>query len=395
MSKANIKDRITFPEKVNPVRGFIGTGIVGLIASAIGYFLNHDQFFFSYFTSWIFYMSIALAALFFVMLQHVTRSSWSVVVRRIPETLSYNILPWALFLLPALLGMHSLYHWTHESALAHDPVLQGKEPWLNTPFFVIRQLIYFSVWGFLGYRLHKNSVEMDETGDWGLQTLLRRTSGPGILVYAITVAFASMDWLMSMDPHWYSTIFSVYFFAMSFQAFFAVLILTVFYLKRKGILKETINRSHIYDMGLLLFGFTVFYAYIAFSQYLLIYYANLPEETVWYYHRFRGGYQYIAWGLLIGRFAIPFLVLLPKKVKAIKNVVIPISILVIGMHFFELFWLVMPVLKEHSFTINWMDVTTFVGLGGIFFGLFFHKFRKHKIIPENDPLLAESVSKHW
>jgi hypothetical protein len=147
-------------------------------------------------------------------------------------------------------------------------------------------------------------------------------------------------------------------------------------------------------MGLLLFGFSIFYAYIAFSQYLLIYYANLPEETVWFYHRLEGGYQYIALALLIGRFAIPFLVLLPKKMKAIKNVVIPISILIVAIHFFELFWLVMPVL-DHSFSINWMDVTTFVGLGGIFFGLFFHKFRKHKIIPENDPLLAESVNKHW
>ncbi len=394
MSKVNIKDQITFPDKVDPVRGLIATGVVGLIASAIGYFLNHDQFFFSYLTSWVFYMSIALAALFFVMLQHVTRSSWSVVIRRIPETWSYNILPWALFLIPVLLGMHSLYHWTHESAVAHDPVLQGKEPWLNTTFFIIRQLIYFAVWGFLGYRLHKNSVRMDETGDWGLQTLLRRTSGPGIFIFAITFAFASMDWLMSMDPHWYSTIFSVYFFAMSIQAFFAVLILTVFYLKRKGILEESINRSHIYDMALLLFGFSIFYAYIAFSQYLLIYYANLPEETMWFYHRLEGGYQYIALALLIGRFVIPFLVLLPKKMKAIKNVVVPISILIVAIHFFELSWLVMPVL-DHNFSINWMDVTTFVGLGGIFFGLFFHKFRKHKIIPENDPLLAESVNKHW
>lgn len=394
MSHVELKDKLTLPDEGNPTRALISMGLVGLIASAVGYFINHDQFFFSYLTSWLFYMSIALAALFFVMLQHVTRSSWSVVIRRIPETLSYNIIPWALFLIPVLLGMHTLYHWTHQSAMAHDPVLQGKAPWLNTSFFLIRQVIYFTIWGFLAYRLHNNSVKMDQTGDWGLQTLLRRTSGPGIFIYAITVAFASVDWVMTLDPHWYSTIFAVYFFAMSFQVFFAILLLTVFYLNGKGVLENTIERAHIYDMGLFLFGFTVFYAYIAFSQYLLIYYANLPEETVWYYHRFQGGYQYIAWALLIGRFMIPFLVLLPKKVKSIKNVVVPISILVVAMHFFELFWLVMPVFKDHHFTVNWMDVTTFVGLGGIFFGLFFHKFSKHNILPDNDPKLAESLDKH-
>ncbi len=394
MSQVDIKDRLTLPDQVNPTRGLIATGVVGLIASAIGYFLNHDQFFFSYLTSWVFYMSIALAALFFVMLQHVTRSSWSVVVRRIPETLSYNILPWAIFLIPVLFGMHTLYHWTHHSAVAHDPVLQGKTPWLNSTFFVVRQFIYFGIWGFLSYRLHKNSVKMDETGDWGLQTLLRRTSGPGIFIYAITVGFASIDWLMTLDPHWYSTIFAVYFFSMSIQAFFAVMILMVFYLQSKGVLQQTINRSHIYDLGILLFGFSIFYAYIAFCQYLLIYYANLPEETVWFHHRLEHGYQGIALALLIGRFLIPFLVLLPKKMKSIKNVVIPISILILAVHFFELSWLVMPLLKEHGYSINWMDVTTFLGLGGIFFGLFFNKFRKHKIIPENDPLLEQSVNKH-
>lgn len=393
-TKPNITDSLQFPSDLNVTKSMTALGVVGLVASAVGYFINHEQFFFSYLTSFTFYASIALAALFFVMLQHVTRSTWSVLVRRIPETISSNIWWWGLFLIPILFGMHSLYHWSHESAVASDPVLQGKEPWLNTPFFVIRQIIYIGIWGFLGYRLHKNSVKMDETGDWGLQTLLRRTSGPGIFIYAITVPFAAFDWLMSLDPHWYSTIFGVYFFAMSFQAFFAVMILMVLYFIRNGILSDSLNDSHIYDLGVLLFGFTIFYAYIAFSQYLLIYYANIPEETVWYYHRLHGGWEFIAWAFLLGRFAIPFLVLLPKKAKSNKTVVMAISILVVVVHFFELFWIVMPVLSESSFHFSWMDIAAFLGLGGCFFALFFHRFKKHSIIPENDPKLAECLNKH-
>lgn len=235
---------------------------------------------------------------------------------------------------------------------------------------------------------------MDETGDWGLQTLLRLTSGPGIFLFAISVPFAAFDWIMSVDPHWYSTIFGVYFFAMSFQAFFAALILIVLYLNKRGVLSNTINKSHIFDMGIMMFGFTIFYAYIAFCQFLLIYYANLPEETVWFYHRLQGGYQLIAYAMLFGRFAIPFLVLLPYKAKSNRTVVKYIAILILVVHFFELFWIIMPGLNEHGFHFNWMDVTTFLGLGGIFFGLFFNKFRKHSILPKNDPKLAKSVNKH-
>lgn len=394
MDKPTITDRLEFPQDLNLSRTLFGVGIVGLLASVVGYFLDHEQFFFSYLVSFTFFSSIALGSLFFVMLQHVTRSEWSVVLRRIPEVISSNIFYWALFIIPVILGMHSLFHWTHADALAHDPVLQGKEPYLNTPFFIIRQIIYFGIWGFLGYRLYKNSIKMDETGDWGLQTLLRRTSGPGIFIFAITLAFASFDWLMSLDPHWYSTIFGVYYFAMSFQGLFALLILIVFYLWKKGLLTDTIRESHIYDLAVQMFGFTVFYAYIAFSQFLLIYYASIPEETIWYLHRFEGGYEYLAWILLFGRFVIPFVVLLNKDVKTNFKIVSSISILILVSHFIELYWIAMPVLHQHGIHFNWMDVTTFLGLGGIFFGLFFYKFRKQKMVPVNDPKLEKSLRKH-
>lgn len=394
MSKPKITDALEFPSDLNVTKSLFGVGIVGLLASGIGYFLEHDQFFFSYLVSFTFFSSIALASLFFVMLQHLTRSQWSAVLRRIPEAISSNMWIWALFIIPVLLGMHSLFHWTHADAVAHDPVLQGKQPYLNTPFFIIRQFIYFGLWSFLGYRMYQKSVEMDKTGDWGLQTLLRRTSGPGMFFFAITLAFASFDWLMALDPHWYSTIFGVYYFAMSFQGLFAALILIVFFLWKKGILTNTIQKGHIYDLGVQMFGFTVFYAYIAFSQFLLIYYANIPEETTWYLERFNGGYEYLAYFYLFGRFVIPFVVLLPKWTKSSPKIVGTISALILASHLVELYWIVMPVLHHHGFHFDWMTITSFLGLGGIFFGLFFYRFKQNKMVPINDPKLADSLDKH-
>lgn len=394
MSKVTITDSLDFPSDLNVTKPLFGVGIVGLIATGIGYFFNHDQFFFSYLVSFAFFSSIALGCLFFVMLQHLTRAHWSVALRRIPESISSNLWVWALFLIPVLLGMHSLYHWTHADAIAADPVLEGKVPYLNTPFFIIRQVIYFGIWGFLGYRLYNASVEMDETQNWGLQTLMRRTSGPGMFVFGITLAFASFDWLMSLDPHWYSTMFGVYYFAMSFQGLFAAMILIVMFLWKKGLLTNTLQKGHIYDLSVQMFGFTVFYAYIAFSQFLLIYYANIPEETVWFLERLNGGYEYLAYFYLFGRFVIPFVVLLPKKTKTNYKIVTSISILILASHLVELYWLVMPVLHHHGVHFDWMTLTAFLGMGGIFLGLFFHKFKQQKMIPVNDPKLAESLNKH-
>lgn len=394
MSKTEITDAVAFPSNLNLVKPCLSVGIIGLIASAIGYFINTDQFFFSYLTSFVFFTSFALAALILVMIHHITRSSWGITIRRIPEALSSYLWIWAIFAIPVLFGIHTLYHWSHSDAVAADPILLGKSAYLNQTFFIIRQFVYFAIWGWLGYKLHQTSVEQDETGDWGLQTLQRKISAPGILLFALTVAFASFDWLMSIDPHWFSTMFGVYFFAMSFQALFPALILLVFFFHKKGILKNTIGSAHIYDLGAWFFAFTVFYAYIAFSQFLLIYYANIPEETLWFHHRMEGGWEFIAYGLLFGRFIIPFLMLLNRSTKKKTKVLIITSVLVIVMHFLEVFWIVMPVF-EHGIHMSWIDIATLLGLGGVFLALFFSRLRQHKIVPVNDPKLEESLSKHY
>jgi len=394
-SSPKLTDSVEFPLGIDTSKPLFGAGIAGLIASGVGYFLNQEQFFFSYLTSFTFFTSIALASLIFLMIHHITRSSWGVVLRRIPESFSSNIAIWAIFFIPVLIGMGTLYGWSNPAYVAGDPIIEGKLAYLNRPFFVIRQILYFAIWGWLGYRLHQASLEMDRTNDWGITTLMRKISAPGILIFALTIAFASFDWLMSLDAHWFSTMFGVYFFAMSFQAFFAVLLLLIFWFHKKGILKNTIRQAHVYDVGAWFFGFTVFYAYIAFSQYLLIYYANISEEVLWYYHRLEGSWEVIAWLLILGRFVIPFILLLNRDTKHNRKVLVGVSILVLIVHFLEIYWIAMPTLHHHGISFSWLDVTTMVGLGGIFFGLFFRTLRASNLVPVNDPKLGDSLGKHY
>lgn len=396
--KPTITDSLQFSADSKLPQILFGAGAVGLILSAIGYFTNSDQFFFSYLVSFAFFTGIALASVFMVLFHHITKSKWGVVVRRIPEVFGSNIWIWAIFVIPVLLGIHNLYHWSHEDAVAADKILKGKSAYLNTPFFIIRQVIYFAIWGFVGHKLYKASVELEKTGDWGITTLMRKVSAPAIPLFGFSIAFASFDWLMSLDPHWFSTMFGVYFFAISFQSFWAVMILMVFFLHGNGYLKNTISQAHIYDLGAWLFAFTVFYAYIAFSQFLLIYYANLPEETLWYYHRLEGGFEYIAYGMLLFRFVLPFIVLLNREQKHRRKVLGFVAVVVLVMHFLELYWIVMPTMHPedaHGLHFSWMDITAFIGLGGIFFGLFFHKFKQNSMIPENDPKLGECLEKSY
>src|SRR6056297_4311858 len=390
-----LADSIQFPAQKDATKAFYGVGIVGLIASGVGYFLNADQFFFSYLTSFAFYTSFALASLILVMIHHITKSSWGAVIRRIPESLFAKFWIWALFFIPVILGMSNLYSWTNTEYVMNDPILAGKTPYLNEPFFIIRQFIYFGIWSFLGYKLHKTSVKMDRTRDWGLTALLRKFSAPGILLFALTIAFASFDWLMSLDAHWFSTIFGVYYFAMSFQALFPFIILMVFWMHSNGILTNIIKKAHIYDLGAWFFGFTVFYAYIAFSQFLLIYYANIPEETLWFYHRLEGSWSVITYALLFGRFLIPFLLLLNRDTKHNHKLLIFTSVLVLVMHITELHWIVMPIINYSGFSVSWLDFATLVGLGGIFMGLFFTTLKKYNLVPVNDPTLSDSLNKHY
>ncbi|UCH10609.1 MAG: hypothetical protein JSU61_01560 [Fidelibacterota bacterium] len=375
-------------------RIFLGLGIAGLVLSLLGYFLEPERFYFSYLAAFAYWTTLTLGALFFTMLHHVTGARWSVVLRRGAEALTMN-LPW-LFIsfLPVIVGIHTLYHWSHADAVAHDSILEAKSSYLNTTFFVARGVLYFGIWTALAFLLNRHSLAQDQDGAEARTILLRRISAVGIAAFALTMTFAAVDWLMSLDPHWYSTIFGVFLFVSGFLV--ATAFLTLFYVlsRKRGILAGTVGIKHFQDLGRLLFAFTVFWAYIGGSQYFLIWYANIPEETVFFLHRWEGGWKSVSLLIVFLHFLVPFTALIFFASKRNKMLLGAVATLLMVMHYVNMYWLVMPTVTASSAMISWVDITTLMGMGGILVWLFLERFRRNPVIPLRDPDLSESLAYH-
>jgi len=371
-------------------------GIALLVVSAMGGWQNSDEFFFAYLTGWAFLVTTALGGLLFLIFHHLTRAGWSVVINRINEALIWAFPLLFLLGLPILFGMYDLYHWTHAdlydpTSSHYDAILAGKRGYLNTPFWAARLVFYFAVWSIISYRLYTFSVRQDVDPDSELQAKLRSTSAWGLPLTAVTLAFASYDILMSTDPHWFSTIFGVYFFAGGILSAVSVITLVALLLQRTGgLLEGVITPEHYHDLGKYLFGFTVFWAYIAFSQYMLYWYGGIPEETVWFQHRLQNGWQWHSAMLMLVHFAVPFLVLLPRGTKRTYSILSIMAVTQIVMHWFDLHWVVLPVLRDGG-GFHWLDITCWLGLTGIFGGILMYRLSRHSLVPQNHPYLGESL----
>jgi hypothetical protein len=367
-------------------------GVVTLIITAAGFFVDRQQFFFSYLVAFAFWATVTLGGLFFTLVHNTTHAMWSTVLRRILETIMMTVPVMAILVIPVLFGIHDLYHWSHADVVATDALLQKKAAYLNIPFFVIRTVFYFAVWMVLSFYLYRISKQQDKSYDPEQKEKLRKRSAPSILIFALTLTFASFDWLMSLDPHWYSTIFGVYIFGGSFLSAIAFVVLVLISLHKRNILTDVITVEHYHDLGKFLFSFTVFWGYIAFSQYFLIWYANIPEETIWFAHRWEGSWKYISLVLVFGHFLIPFLALMPRAAKRNIKFMRIISIWILLMHFFDLYWIIMPTLHKHGFYFSWMDLTAMIGIGGIFIWYFWQSYLKGALVPVNDTKLSESIN---
>lgn len=374
-------------------------GLGATLAAAAGD--GRDRAMFSYLWAYEVFLGLALAALGFLVIDHTVRSSWSVVVRRIAETMAVTLPLFVLLWIPiGTIGYHSLYPWTHE---LHDALLAKKRWFLSDGFFFGRAAFYFIVWSALSWFLYSTSVKQDALGDKpaerdALSRKLWKVSAGGVVLYGLTQSFAAIDWLMSLQPHWYSTIFGVYFFAASIQAFFAVLALLAMGLQRGGALKHAITVEHFHDLGKYTYGFTVFWAYIAFSQFVLIWYANIPEETIFYMTRLEGGWNWVSYLLPIGHFFLPFFLLLSRHVKRSRTGLAIAAGWSVLMYLVDLYWLILPNFGTHSephqpalFAPTWTDVTALIGIGGAFFAVFGYFLNKNKVVAINDPRLPESL----
>jgi hypothetical protein len=379
-------------------RGWLVPGIVGVLGLAAAGVLatstadGRTDFFHSYLANFMYFLSLSLGGLFFVLIMHLTRAGWSVTLRRLAEVVAWAVVPLAVLAVVVLFGMHDLYEWSHAEAVAHDELLQKKQAWLDPTFFVIRIAIYFLVWGLLATYFLRQSRKQDESGDPSLTTQMEKVAAPGMILYALTVTFAAFDLLMSLTPHWYSTIYGVYYFAGCILGFFALAPVLIASLKRRGFLTRLITPEHSHDLDKLMFGFVVFWAYIAFSQYLLIWYGNLPEETVWYSAREHDVWVWISVLLLFGHFVLPFLMLMSRYPKR-KTVSLVIgAVWLLFMHWVDVFYLVMPNARPDGSPFRLMDLACLVGIGGLFLAIVMWRLGRTNLIPVNDPRLDEALS---
>lgn len=376
----------------------LSAGVLGLAASIVWGLLIGDemkQFFHSYLFAFTYFLSFALGALFFVLIHHLVSATWSVVVRRLAEivTGAFPVL-FVLMLglvLPLLAGNDSLYVWINHDVVANDHLLHAKEGYLNAPFFAARMLIYFAVWMALSRYFMKKSVEQDETGDVQVSQKLRAVAGPAVIAYALTTAWAAFDLLMSLTPHWFSTIYGVYYFAGCAISIYCLLAIMSVALQRSGRLTRSITVEHYHDLGKMANAFTLFWAYIAFSQFMLIWAANIPEESVFFRPRMFTDWRAWSIALIALHFIIPFVGMMSRHVKRNPVLLSAWAVYMLAVHAFDMFWLIMPALSPEAPTFHLIDLLCLVGVGGLCLFGALSVAGNVKLLAVRDPRLEASL----
>lgn len=387
------QDRIQLGELApRAFRWSLGAGMAGLAAAGLAAAAGVEGFFHAYLVSFSFFLSLSLGALFFVLITTITRAGWSVSVRRLAEAFSANLLlPIPLLVLPLLAGVHRLYPWSRPELAAHQPLLEGKAAWLNVPFFLLRAAVCLAAWAALAGSYWRTSTKQDRSREPRLTVRMERMAGPGLVLFALTVTSFSFDFLMSLDPTWYSTIFGVYVFSGCALAFLSFLVVTAWVLQRTGRLLQAVHVEHYHDLGKLVFGFVVFWAYIGFSQYMLIWYANLPEEVGWYLRRQTGPWTWVSLFLLVGHFLLPFLVLIGRSAKRRPGLLAAAAAWLLFLQWVDLYWIVMPEASAAEVPLSALDLFTFLGVGGIWAAAAIRRLSGVALVPVGDPRLAESL----
>ena len=374
--------------------------IMGLLGAVIGWSINPGQFYHSWLSSWSFCWTAMMGVLFFVMLHHLVDAGWSIVVRRPAEQLLAAMPVILLAGIPIVIGMYSgrLHHWMYADLQA-DELLAKKTWYLNHTFLAVRLSIYALTWAYLAHRFRRNSLEQDADGAGRWTISSRRWSAGGMVLYALSASFCAFDLLMGLDHHWFSTVFGVYVWAGGVVAGLCVITLISLAL-RNGPLKGYINLHQIHSLGQLNFAFCVFWGYIAFSQFFLIWYANIPEETIFYLKRWTGAAdQGSSWWIIsvimpLGRFLLPFLVLMSAHTKRNARVVIPMCMALLFFHWMDHYWMVMPDKSPNYPPLQyvWMDFSVIALIGGACGFVFISALRKSSLLPTKDPRLAEALA---
>jgi hypothetical protein len=379
--------RKPLPDRV--VRLGWGLLLLGLAVFAAGYGIDARRAAFDNVVLYLFVASLAVGAIFLVALEYIGGAVWSVLMRRVSEFLAglTPLLP--LVALPLFFHLHDLFHWTHLEAVSRDQLLQGKSPYLNVSFFIIRFGIVVAVWTLFFLLFTRNSRRQDSTGNQKLTTWNIRLAALFLPLFAVTITITAVDWVMSLEPHWFSTIIGVYYFSGTVLAGVAAVTLVVVYLSEAGLL-QGIRADHLYSLGALMFAFVNFWAYIAFSQFLLIWYANIPEETFWYMSRWKNGWEYMSVLLIVVHFAVPYFALLAQDAKMDPRRLKVMAIWILAAHIFDLYWLVMP---TYSSTVSpgWTDLGIPLIAAGLPMVVLAFFMKRIPLVPTGDPKLERAL----
>jgi hypothetical protein len=389
-------------------QGALVAGGLGLLLAAAGFMIDREQFFRSWLIGFFYCLSLALGCLALLMLQHLSGGKWGLVSRRVFEAGARTLPVVALMFIPVLLGMSSIYLWARPEAVQADHILQLKAPYLNVGFFIGRAVVYFAFWLLCAWLLTAWSAAQDrgEVGTTPADVVrFRAVSAPGLLFMALTVTFASVDWVMSVDPHWFSTIFGLLTLAsMGLSALALAIAVLSLAAPAGGVLGEALSAEPFHDLGKLLLAFVMLWAYLGFSQFLIIWSGNLPEEIPWYIQRIRGAWGGVALLLVVGHFALPFLLLLSRDLKRHGRLLARVAVVVLVMRLVDIIWLVAPTFSGHApaeaaathqgltFALHWMDVAIPAGLAGIWLFAFARLLRARALLPLNDPYFKEAFA---
>ncbi len=363
-------------------------GVLGLALCLIELFVDRAQFFQSYLFAFIFWNGLTVGSLAVYLLHNVVGGNWGAVIRRFVEAGARTLPLTFVLLLPILLfGIPLIYSWAQPEA-AHDANIQFKSPYLNIPGFIMRAVVYFLIWGFYTYRLTRLSDAQDRTGDPMIQERMRRLSTFGLLIFVLTATFAFIDWIMSLEPHWYSTIYGAMFLVgQMLETLAFCIILLVLFSKRKPFV-QVLNYQHFHDLGNLMLAFTMLWAYTSLSQFLIIWAGNLPEEIPWYIRRFTGGWGYLGWFIGVFHFCVPFVILLMRFVKKNPNLLYKVAIYMFFVRFIDIFWIVEPALRQRRFYVHWMDIVAPIGVGGVWIAFFLWQLSSRPLLPLHDARLG-------
>jgi len=371
-------------------RGAALVAVPAVVVAFVGALLQPEAFFHAYLVSYLFFIGIALGSMAILMVQYVTGGAWGAVVRRVLESGTRTLPLMALLFVPLAFGLPYLYAWARPDVVAHDPLLQHKSVYLNVPFFLLRAALYFGVWLAIVHFLNRWSLEQDTSADPMVTRRLEMLSRGGLLLYGLTETFAAVDWAMSLDPHWFSTIYGILLMGGQGLATFAFAIPVAAALARRPPLSRIITPEQFHDLGKLMLAFVMLWAYFSFSQLLITWSGNLPEEIPWYLRREQGPWLWIGALLVVAHFMLPFIVLLSRDVKRRPAALAVVALAILVARFIDVFWLVRPTFAGGGLGLHWLDLVIPFAVGGPWLWLFVRELGTRPLVPMNDPYLPEA-----